>query len=98
LTPTGGRSLRAARNDSRSLGGFLLVALGAFHRALNLGALLAALERGELRGGLCRSRRAAPDLAVIGQRDGAALLRSDAENDLAAGRVAILDRRILSLF
>src|SRR5205823_14958936 len=71
---------------------------GALHRALNLGALLAALDRGELRGGLCRSRGAAPDLAVIGHRDGAALLRSDTENHLAAGRVAVLDRDILGLF
>src|SRR5205823_6498540 len=71
---------------------------GALHRALNLGALLASLDRGELRGGFCRSRRAAPDLTVIGHRDGAALLRSDAENHLAARRVAVLDRRILGLF
>src|SRR5947209_17099118 len=78
--------------------GRLSIALGALHRALNLGALLASLDRGELRGGFCRSRRAAPDLAVIGHRDGAALLWTNAKHDLTRSRVAVLDRRILGLF
>ncbi len=91
--------LRSARNDSRFFRICrLLVALGALHRALDLGALLAALDRRELGGGFRRPRRAAPDLAVIGQRDRAALLWMDAENDLAARRIAVLDRGILGLF
>src|SRR5580765_1296636 len=49
------------------------VALGAVHRALCGGALLAVLQRRQRRVGARWPGRAAPDFAVIGQRDGAAL-------------------------
>ena len=65
--------------------------------ALDLGAFLATLDRGQLRGGTRRPRGAAPDLAVIGHRDGPAQLRTEPKDYLAGRRVAALDRGIVGL-
>src|SRR6185369_5474601 len=70
----------------------LAVALDAAQPARGAGAFLAVLDGGAFGRVALRSRGAAPDLAVVGHRERAALPRGHAEDDLAVFRGAALER------
>src|SRR6185436_21177472 len=73
----------------------LTVALRAAQPALTGDAFLAVLQRGKLGLVALCSGRASPRLPVQGHGNRAALVRTGAENDLAAHLVAAFERRFV---